>query len=240
MKTLELKGSLRESVGKRSTKDLRKSDLIPCVLYGGNNKDGNLHFYIPENRFHPLIFTSDAYLVKLDIEGKKHDAILQDVQYHPVTDSVIHADFIRVTEGKKITMKIPVRLTGTSVGLKSGGKLRQRRRYLKVRGLVKDMPEYCDIDITDVDIGNFVKISELAYDNLEILDPPRAMVVGVVSSRLIAKGLREPVAEEVEAEEPEVVKAEEGEVEGEVEGEAEGKGEGKEEKEKEGKEKSSQ
>jgi large subunit ribosomal protein L25 len=239
MKTLELKGSLRKSVGKRSTKNLRQADLIPCVLYGGDHEDENIHFYIPENRFQSLIFTSDAYLVKLDIDGEKHDAILQDVQYHPVTDSVIHADFIRVTEGKKITMRIPIRLTGTSAGLKSGGKLRQRRRYLKVRGLVKDMPEYCDIDITDVDIGNFVKISELEYDNLEILDPPRAMVIGVVSSRLIAKGLREPVAEEVEAEEPEVVEAEEGEAEGEAEGEGEGEAEGKAEG-KEGKEESSQ
>jgi large subunit ribosomal protein L25 len=197
MKTLEIKGSLRETTGKKSARDLRKSDAVPCVMYG---IDENIHFYIPKNIFPHLVYTSDAFLIKLDIDGNLYDAILQDVQYHPVTDAVQHADFVRVMEGKKVTMKIPIRLTGASVGLKSGGKLRQRRRYMKVRGLVKDLPEFCDIDITDVDIGDFIKVGDLNFENLEILDPPRAMVVGVVSSRLIAKGFREAVAEEVEAE----------------------------------------
>jgi len=214
MKTFEIKGSLREGTGKKSARDLRQSGLVPCVMYGG---DENIHFFIHESKFLPLIYTSNAYLVKLDINGNQHDAILQDIQFHPVTDSVIHADFVRVVEGKKVTMKIPVRLTGASVGLKSGGKLRQRRRYIKVRGLVKDMPEFCDIDISDVDIGNFIKIGELNFENLEILDPPRAMVVGVVSSRLVAKGLREPVAEVAEAEKEEAEEVEEEEPEAEEE-----------------------
>jgi len=200
MKTLEIKGSLREKTGKKSAVELRKSDFVPCVMYG---IDENIHFYINKNNFPHLVYTSDAFLVKLDINDKQYDAILQEVQYHPVTDAVQHADFVRVVEGKKVTMKIPIRLTGVSVGLKSGGKLRQRRRYMKVRGLVKDLPEFCDIDITDVDIGDFIKVGDLNFENLEILDPPRAMVVGVVSSRLVAKGLREPVAEEVEEEEVE-------------------------------------
>lgn len=220
MKTFEIKGSLREKTGKKPARDLRKSELVPCVLYG---LDENIHFYIERNIFPHLVYTSNAYLIKLDIDGKQYDAILQEVQYHPVTDMIQHADFVRVIEGKKVTMKIPVRLTGTSVGLKSGGKLRQRRRYMKVKGLVKDMPEFCDIDITDVDIGDFIKVGDLNFENLEILDPPRAMVVGVVSSRLVAKGLREPVAEEVEEEK----------VEEEVEEEEPGAEEEKEEESKE-------
>lgn len=197
MKTFKIKGSLREKTGKKSARDLRSSDLVPCVMYGMGE---NIHFYIERNIFTHLVYTSDAYLIKIDINGEQYDAILQEVQYHPVTDMVQHADFVQVLEDKKVTMKIPVRLTGTSVGLKSGGKLRQRRRYMKVRGLVKDLPDFCDIDITDVDIGDFIKVGELSFENLEILDPPRAMIVGVVSSRLVAKGLREPVAEEVEEE----------------------------------------
>ncbi|KPK85355.1 MAG: hypothetical protein AMS27_07595 [Bacteroides sp. SM23_62_1] len=211
MKTLEIKGSLREKTGKKAARDIRNSEFVPCVMYG---IDENIHFYIHKNIFPRLVYTSDAYLIKLDINGKQYDAILQEVQYHPITDSVQHADFVRVLEGKKVTIKIPVRLTGTSVGLKSGGKLRQRRRYMKVRGQVKDLPEYCDIDISNVDIGDFIKVGDLHYENLEILDPPRAMVVGVVSSRLVAKGLREPVAEEVEEEKvEEEVEGEEPEVE---------------------------
>lgn len=197
MKTFQIKGSLREETGKKNSKKLRLSDFVPCVMSSSGEK--NIHFYIHKNIFLKLVFTSEVFLIKLDLEGQLFDAVLKEVQYHPVTDAVIHADFVKILDDKKVTVKLPVRLTGNSVGLLNGGKLRQRRRYLKVRGFLKDMPDFCDIDMTMVDIGDYVKIGDLSYPNLEILDPQRAMIAGVISSRVIAKGFREPVVEEVAA-----------------------------------------
>ncbi len=137
------------------------------------------------------------------------DAVMQDIQFHPVSDSIIHIDFVQVFPDKKVTVNLPVELTGSSVGIREGGKLRQRRRNLKVNGLIKDMPDRLEIDLSDLDIGDSMKVGDLSYDNLEVLDPPRAMIAGVVSSRLIAKGLREAVPEEGEEVEEEAL--EEGE-----------------------------
>jgi large subunit ribosomal protein L25 len=195
MKTLEIKGSLRQDLGKKGSRDLRKQGLVPCVMYGGEK---NLHFSAHENQFKKLVYTPDVFLVKLEVDGQVFDAVMQDIQFHPVTDSILHIDFVQVFQDRKVTVNLPVRLTGSSVGIRAGGKLRQRRRYLKVNGLIKDMPDRLEIDMTDLDIGDSLKIGDLGYDHLEILDPPRAMVVGVVSSRLVAKGLREAVPEEAE------------------------------------------
>lgn len=195
MKTLEIKGSLRQDLGKKKSKDLRKQGIVPCVMYGGEK---NLHFSAHENMFKKLVYTPDVFLVKIEVEGQTYDAVLQDIQFHPVSDSIMHIDFVQVFPDKQVTVNLPVRLAGSSVGIRAGGKLRQRRRYLKVKGLIKDMPDRLEIDLTDLDIGDSLKIGDLSYDNLEVLDPPRAMVVGVVSSRLIAKGLREAVPEEGE------------------------------------------
>jgi large subunit ribosomal protein L25 len=195
MKTLEIKGTLRQEVGKKDSRDLRKQGLVPCVIYGGEK---NMHFSAHENQFKKLVFTPDVYLVKLELDGQTFDAVMQDIQFHPVTDNVLHIDFVLVHPDKRVTVNLPVKLTGSSMGIRSGGKLRQRRYYLKVKGFIKDMPDRLEIDMTDLDIGDSLKIGDLAYENLEILDPPRAMVVGVVSSRLVAKGLREAIPEEGE------------------------------------------
>jgi len=195
MKTFEIKGSLRQDLGKKKSKDLRNQGLVPCVMYGGEK---NLHFSAHENEFKKLVYTPDVYLVKVVLDGQTFDAVMQEIQFHPVSDAIIHIDFVQVFPDKKVTVNLPVRLTGSSVGIRAGGKLRQRRRNLKVNGLIKDMPDRLEIDLSDLDIGDSMKIGDLSYDNLEVLDPPRAMVVGVVSSRLIAKGLREAVPEEGE------------------------------------------
>lgn len=195
MKTLEIKGSLRQGLGKKESKDLRKQKNIPCVMYGGEK---NLHFFAHENQFKKLVYTADVFLVKLEVEGQSFDTVMQDIQFHPVTDGMLHIDFVQVFPDKKVTVNLPVTLTGSSVGIREGGKLRQRRRILKVNGLIKDMPDRLEVDLSDLDIGDSMKVGDLSYDNLEILDPPRAMVAGVVSSRLIAKGMQEAVPEEVE------------------------------------------
>lgn len=211
MKTFELKASLRKDTGKKESKNLRKQELVPCVVYGGEKI---VHFAVIEKDFKNLIYTPDVFLVKLDIDGEKYDAVIQDIQFHPVSDRILHVDFSQVIDGKAVTINLPIELTGNSQGMLDGGKLRQRRRSLKVRGLAEHMPDYLKVDITSLDIGDSMKVGDLEYENLEVLDPQRAMVVGVVSSRLIAKGMQEAVVEEEEVTE-EVLEGDEEAVDGE-------------------------
>ncbi len=196
MKTLEIKATKRQKLGKKETKKLRAGGNIPCVIYGGAD---NEHFYAHENSFKNLIYTHHVHLVDLDIEGNRHKAILKEIQFHPVTDKILHIDFVEVTDDKAAVVSIPIELTGNSVGIRNGGKLRQRRRTLKVKGLVKYMPDVLKIDITDLNIGVSFKVKDLSFDELELLDPKQAMVVGVVSSRLAAKGFLEAEEEAKEA-----------------------------------------
>ena len=200
MKTLEIIVKRRNELGKKSTRKLRAEGNVPCVMYGGEE---TIHFYAHDNSFKDLIYTHHVHMINFSIDGKPHKAILQEIQFHPVTDKILHIDFIEVFDNKTAIVEIPIALSGNSVGIKNGGKLRQRRRLLKVKGLISDMPDVLDVDITDLNIGESFKVRDIQFDNLEMLDPPQAMVVGVVSSRIAAKGMiiEEPVKEvEVEAE----------------------------------------
>lgn len=192
MKTFQISVQKREKLGKSETRRLRNQDMVPCVMYGGEE---NLHFYAHENYFKKIVFSPDVFIVILDIDGKTKKGIIQEIQFHPVTDKIIHIDFIEVFDDKPVVATIPISLVGTSKGILAGGKLRQRRRYLKVKGLLENLPEKLSVDITNIEIGDVVKIGDLNYDNLEILDPHRSMVVSVVSSRVAMKGM--------ETEEPE-------------------------------------
>jgi large subunit ribosomal protein L25 len=220
MKTYEIRGSLRREIGKKEARNLRSQELVPCVLYGGEK---NVHFAVSEKQFKNLVFTHDQFLVKIDIDGEKYEAVLKDIQFHPVSDHILHVDFAQVISGKKVTVRLPIQLTGSATGMLAGGKLRQRRRALKVRGLVEHMPDHLEIDITGLEIGDSLKVGDIVYDNLEILDPHRVMVVGIVSSRLVAKGLREALPEEVAAAEAVAGAAEKAAEEGEEEEEEESK-----------------
>lgn len=193
MKSITIKGTIREKTGKQSTKKLRKIDHIPCVLYGG---DEVIHFSAQDVTFKDLVYSHHVYEVNIELDGKTYKAIMKDIQFHPVDDDILHIDFIRVFDDKPVIIKLPIELTGSSIGIKNGGKMRQRRRVLKVKGFISDLPEILAVDISDVDIGQVIKVGDLQYDNLEILDPHRSMIVGVISSRLAAKGM-EPVEEEV-------------------------------------------
>ncbi len=184
MKTIAINVVSRSGCGKKSTNSLRAAGNVPCVMYGGEQ---NLHFYAHENVFRPLIYTPDVHLVELLLDGKVHTAILKEIQFHPVTDRPIHIDFMRVTDDKPVTMEIPVRISGESPGVKAGGKLRVKRRRLKVKGLMNHLPDHLDISISGLAIGQAIRISDLRYDNLEVIDNKRAMVVSVEASRLSAK-----------------------------------------------------
>ena len=201
MKTIAISAEQRTDVGKKATRDLRKIDHVPCVMYGGTEV---IHFHAHENEFKDIIYTPNAYLIEIRINGGVHKAVMQELQFHPVTDKLIHVDFVEVSDNKPVTMEIPIKLVGAAKGLKDGGKPRQRRRVLKVRGLIEHLPDTLDIDITGVEIGDVIKIGDLSYDKLEILDPKRSMIYAIVSSRVSMKGMEiiEPEVEgaEVEAE----------------------------------------
>lgn len=224
MKTVKISVKKREKLGKSETKKLRDQEMVPCVMYGGKE---NLHFYAHHIDFSKLVFTPKVHVVEVDVEGEVHKGLIKEVQFHPVTDRIIHIDFIEVFDDKPVIATLPIELTGASIGVKNGGKMRQRRRYLKVRGLLADMPEELEIDITDLDISQVIKIGDLDYPNLELLDPHRSMIVSVVSSRVAMKGMEldEPETEGEEAEEGEEGEGTEGEG---AEGEAsEKEGDGK-------------
>ena len=184
MKTLEIKGSIRKELGKKDSKKLRKDGNVPCVIY---EKEGNVHFYTHENNFKNLIYTPDAHIVNLDLDGKPFKAVLQDVQFHPVSDRIIHVDFMEIYDDKPITISLPIMITGDSVGVKAGGKLRIKKRHLKVRGFAKDIPENLVIDITNVKIHHSVKVGDLSYYLIELVEPKITTVLSVASSRVAAK-----------------------------------------------------
>jgi large subunit ribosomal protein L25 len=186
MKTISIDAVKRTELGKKSTRDLRKIDHVPCVMYGGAEV---LHFHAHENDFRHMVYTPNAYIIEVILDGKKHKAVMKDLQFHPVNDKLVHIDFVEVFEDKPVTMEIPIKLTGAAIGLKDGGKARQRRRVIKVRGLVQYLPDTLEIDITNVAIGDVIKVGDLQYDNLEILDPSRSMIYAIVSSRVSAKGM---------------------------------------------------
>jgi large subunit ribosomal protein L25 len=186
MKTLSIKVKKRTELGKKVTKLLRDQEQVPCVMYGGEEI---IHFYTHVNDFKNLIYTNQVFVVELDVEGKVYKAILKDIQFHPVTDAIYHIDFVQVYDDKPAVVSLPLTFSGTCNGVLAGGKIRQKRRYLKVKGLVKNMPEVLDIDITELNIGSAIKVGNLKFDKIELLDPAQAMVVGVVSSRVAAKGM---------------------------------------------------
>ncbi|MBN2520315.1 MAG: 50S ribosomal protein L25/general stress protein Ctc [Bacteroidales bacterium] len=211
MESIEIKGTIRKNIGKKYTKKLRIEEQVPCVLYGGKE---NIHFHAHKNAFKEIVYTPNAYLIDLNIDGKKYDAIMQDIQFHPVTDEILHLDFYEVSEGKKVIIRIPIKVTGDSEGVKQGGKLIIKRRRLRVKALPKDIPGFLEIDISDLGLGQTKKINELSYDKLELIGPPNAVVCGVHVTRA-AKGVEEEEKEAVEEGAEETVEASEKSEEGE-------------------------
>jgi len=190
MKSIEIKGSLRTELGKKSSKQLRLTGNVPCVIYG---KERNVHFHAPELSFKNLIYTAEAHLVDLNIDNKMQKAVLKDVQYHPVSDKILHADFIEVFDDKPVVINIPIKVSGDSAGVIAGGKLNIKKRNLKVKGLPKDLPEYLNIDITDLNIHESVKVGDISYDKIELLDQKKLMVLTIATSRVAQKGEAETV-----------------------------------------------
>ncbi len=181
MKTIALSAIKRTEVGSVDAKQIRKEGNIPCNIYGVN---GNTNFYVNEIIFNKIINSPEVYFVDLDIDGKKHKAIIKEVQFHPVTDKTLHVDFLEVSKEKPVNVTLPVKTTGTSKGVLAGGKLRMVTRRLKVRGLVEDLPEFIEVDITSLKIGQTCKVADLNVKGLTFLDAANAVVVAVKMSRV--------------------------------------------------------
>jgi large subunit ribosomal protein L25 len=196
MKILKIKTEKRTELGKTANRKLRKQDRIPGVLYGGEKV---LHFHMFRNDLRHLLFTPEVFFVELEIEGKTYRAIKQEAQFHPVTDQVLHVDFLEIFDGKPVAMNIPLRIEGQSVGVKKGGVLKQDMRYILMKGIPSVLPEKVVVDITDLDIGNSLKIADLDVKDVEFLVNEDVSIVGVVAAR----GLAEEEEEDEEGEEGE-------------------------------------
>ena len=199
MKSLTIKGSKRESVGKKATKALRNAGQVPCVLYGG---DEALHFAADEVAFKDLVYTPDVHTVVIELKGgEKFDAVLQDIQFHPVTDAILHIDFYEIFEDKEISMEIPVHTVGIPKGVKNGGVLRFNLRRLRVKGLPKDLPDFIEADVTPLKIGNKLYVTALESDAYKIMHPENTVVCQVRTSRNIIALDEEEEEEGAEGEE---------------------------------------
>jgi large subunit ribosomal protein L25 len=192
MKSINLKGTIRESVGKNSSKAIRAGENVPCILYGGKN---SVNFSVIEKDLKNIIYTPHVYMIDLDINGQKYTAKIQDIQFHPITDKPDHIDFYEVSDDKKIVIDLPVIVKGNSIGVREGGRLIQDRRKVKVRGLVKNIPDEIIIDVTDIVIGKSVKVADLAYDKIEFLDLKNSPVVSVKVTRVARTAEEEVPAE---------------------------------------------
>ena len=185
MKSIEIKGTARtiaerSSEQARALKAIRKNNGVPCVLYGGGE---NIHFTVQADELRKLVYTPHIYVVDLLIDGKKYNAIMKDIQFHPVKDTILHIDFYQINEEKPIVMEVPVQLEGLAEGVKAGGKLSLQIRKLKVKALYDKIPERLTIDVSHLGLGKTVKVGELKYDNLELLNAKDAVVCAVKLTR---------------------------------------------------------
>ena len=208
MKTLAISAKLRNGTGKKDSKALRNQGNVPCVLYGGEKQ---VCFYAHENDFRNLVYTPDVFIVELDIEGEKCRAVMQDLQFHPVTDKLLHLDFLEIFDDKEVTVTIPVHLKGNAVGIRDGGILSFRRRKIITRAIPGNLPDYIEINIEDVEIGQSIFIKDLRDERYTFLAPDNAVVVGVRIARELI--IEEEEEEEIEGEEG-AVEGEEGAIEG--------------------------
>lgn len=181
METIQIHGVKRENFGKKGSKDVRRNGLIPAIVYGGS--EAAVHFALDEKELKPLLYTPNSYIVELDIDGTKQLAVLREVQYHPVKDNPIHIDFFRVLPGKPVAIDIPIRIVGNSEGVKLGGKLTVQKRKLRVSGMVEFLPDFLEIDITNLAIGKSIFVGNLKYDNLTLLTPATTSVCAVIMTR---------------------------------------------------------
>ena len=190
MKEINVKGQKRSDLGKKASKEMRKEGMIPCNLYG-EAKDANgqpeaLAFIVPMAELRKVVYTPHIYVINLDIDGKKHTAIMKELQFHPVTDALLHVDFFEINEKKDISIGIPGNLVGHAQGVRDGGRMSLSIRKLVVKAPYKQIPEKLDIDVTAMTIGKSIKAGELNFDGLEIITPKDVVICSIKMTRAAA------------------------------------------------------
>ena len=193
MKTLAINVKEREKAGKSNTRALRNQGNVPCVLYGGEKQ---VTFYAHENDFRKLVYTSDVFVVEININNQKVNAIMQDIQFHPVTDKILHIDFLEVFDNKPVTVSIPVILTGIAAGVRNGGNLMFRRSKIITKGLISNLPDNIELNIEHLKIGMFIYIKDIQIEGCEFLAPGNSVVVGVKTARTAIEDESEEAGEE--------------------------------------------
>lgn len=191
MKSIAISGSLRENVGKRDAKELRYEGKVPAVLYGGKEQ---YHFAVSAADLKSLVYTPDVHFVDLDLEGKKFQAIVQEMQFHPLNEQIRHIDFLELDDKKEVIMLIPVKLTGTSPGVRSGGKLIQKLRSLRVKALPANMPQTIEVSLESLEVGKSVRVEEIKLENSKVLNNADDTIVSVVMSRALRQAEQEAKA----------------------------------------------
>lgn len=184
MKSVSMSGSLRENVGKKDAKAQRANDMVPCVVYGGAEQ---YHILVEEKQFKGIIYTPETRYAELTFGDKKMNVIVQDAQFHPTTEKILHVDFLEVIDNKPITVSLPLKTVGTSPGVLLGGKLIKKFRKLRVKGLLKDIPESIDVNIGNLELEQFVKISEISVPNVEIMEIKQTVAILVSRTRNVVE-----------------------------------------------------
>ena len=188
MKSITIKGSERENVGKKATKAVRDAGMVPCVIYGGNQP---VHFVADERAFKDLVYTPNAHTVVVELNGASYNVIMQDIQFHPVSDKILHIDFFQLSDDKEIVMEVPVKITGTSPGVLLGGVLRLNQRRLKVKALPKNLPDFVEANISELEMGNKLYVTKLETNNFKLMHPDNTVVCQVRISRAAMKAAQE-------------------------------------------------
>jgi large subunit ribosomal protein L25 len=187
MKSIAMFGTVRPATGKTATKKLRATGQVPCVLYGG---DQHIHFAMYEPDFKLLVYTPNAYQVKLDIDGTVYKCILKDIQFHPVNESIMHADFLQIHDDKPVVMNIPVKIVGNSVGVRAGGKLIVKAKKLRVKALPAKFPDFIEVNVEHLEIGKSIKVGDLKLDGIQLLDSPNNPIVSVNTTRAVMEAAK--------------------------------------------------
>lgn len=188
MKSIAISGSVRQNVGKRDAKELRYEGNIPAVLYGGSEQT---HLSVSAADLKPVLYTSEVVFVELNIDGKKTRAIVQEAQFHPLTDLVTHIDFLELFDDKEVSMNIPVKLTGVSPGVKMGGKLVQKLRKLRVKALPNNLPQHIEVSLESLEVGKSYRVGKVQLENAKILNNSDDTIVSVIMSRALRQAEQE-------------------------------------------------
>ena len=185
MKSVSIKGVARVNLGKKFAKQLRKDENVPCVIYGGNSEP--MHFYAHSNEFRKIVYTADVYIIDIHIGENIVKSIMSDIQFHPVSDKLIHIDFLKISDGQNVKINIPINIIGNALGVQNGGRMALNMRTLSVEALIDDLPEYIEVDISHLRIGQSIRVSDLKIDGVKILSKGDDVIVGIKTSRAVVE-----------------------------------------------------